>query len=187
MQASNVPVALAVLVLSLLLTGCPYGRLLRPGVIKQLNPDVEQMLNELPQLDQQNKETVAELFALGGLSHAKTSGSGYADRITVPRGHLLWRPAIVVMPHGGDLQLDFSNDDDNHHIAMLPSDGDRQVLHLPPKTGGTVRLHLSNPGMYWFGCPVANHAGRGMLGLIIVGGDVPGDAKLDRPTQPRPR
>jgi PQQ system protein len=51
------------------------------------------------------------------------------------------------MPHGGNLQLDFSNDDDNHHIAMLPSDGDRQVLHLPPKTGGTVRLHLSNPGM----------------------------------------
>jgi hypothetical protein len=85
MHASRTAVALAVLVLSLLLTGCPYGRLLRPGVVKQLNPDVERMLNELPQLDHQNKETVAELFALGGLSHAKASGSGYADRITVPR------------------------------------------------------------------------------------------------------
>lgn len=38
----------------------------------------------------------------------------------------------------------------------------------------------------WFGCPVANHVGRGMLGLILVRGDVPAIAKLDCPEQLRP-
>jgi PQQ system protein len=37
-----------------------------------------------------------------------------------------------------------------------------------------------------FDCPVANHAGRSMVGLILVGGDVPGEAKLERPAQRRP-
>ena len=33
-----------------------------------------------------------------------------------------------------------------------------------------MRLRLDQPGLYWFGCPVSNHAGRGMLGLIVVAG-----------------
>jgi PQQ system protein len=48
-------------------------------------------------------------------------------------------------------------------------------------------LKLDGPGYYFFGCPVANHAGRGMLGLIIVSGDAPATAKLDRPPQKRPK
>lgn len=40
--------------------------------------------------------------------------------------------------------------------------------------------------MYFFECPVANHAGRGMVGLILVEGEVPPEARLDRPWQPRP-
>jgi PQQ system protein len=47
-------------------------------------------------------------------------------------------------------------------------------------------VSLSEPGLYWFGCPVSNHAGRGMLGLIIVRGDSPPNAILDRPEQPQP-
>ena len=50
----------------------------------------------------------------------------------------------------------------------------------------SLRIRLDQPGMYWFGCPVANHAGRGMLGLILVSGEVPPEARLDRPRQPRP-
>jgi PQQ system protein len=49
-----------------------------------------------------------------------------------------------------------------------------------------VRVHLSNPGLYSFSCPVSNHAGRGMFGVILVKGDVPPEARLDRPKQPRP-
>ena len=73
------------------------------------------------------------------------------------------------------------------HAAYLPSNGGRQMLWLPEARAGRARLKLDQPGYYFFGCPVMNHAGRGMLGLILVKGDTPEEAKLDRPPQPRPR
>jgi len=33
---------------------------------------------------------------------------------------------------------------------------------------------------------VGNDEGRGLMGTIVVMGDVPDEAKLDRPPQPRP-
>ena len=170
-----------------IIVGWQYVRLLRPSVLKQLNPDVVRLLNELPELDRPNKAIVARLFAHGGLSHAAVGPDGVMrDRIRVDENQFIWQPSIVVMPKAGDLELEFSNDDQHFHIAFMPSDGDRQVLQLPTKTGGQVRLRLDQPGLYWFGCPVSNHAGRGMLGLIVVAGDVPAEATLDRPKQRRP-
>jgi PQQ system protein len=90
------------------------------------------------------------------------------------------------MEHGGELELEFSNDDLVTHAAFVPSDGDRQTVILPVKQAGRVRVTLNQPGLYWFGCPISNHAGRGMLGFIMVKGETPEGAKLDRPKQPRP-
>jgi PQQ system protein len=163
-----------------IIVGWQYVRLLRPSVLKQLNPDVVRLLNELPELDRPNKAIVARLFAHGGLSHAAIGPDGVMrDRIRVDENQFIWQPSIIVMPQAGELELQFSNDDQHFHIAFMPSDGDRQVLQLPTKTGGQVRLRLDQPGLYWFGCPVSNHAGRGMLGLI--------EATLDRPKQRRPQ
>jgi PQQ system protein len=179
---------IAVLVVVLIAAvGWQYLRLLRPSVLKQLNPDVVGLLNALPELDHQNEAIIARLFAHGGLSHADVGPDGVMhDRIIVAPNQFIWQPAIIVMPRAGELDLDFSNDDHNFHVAFMPSDGDRQVLQLPTKTGGRVRVSLGQPGLYWFGCPVSNHAGRGMLGLIVVAGEVPVEAKLDRPPQKRP-
>ena len=171
----------------LLLTSCEYVRLLRPSVLKQLNPRVVRLVNELPNVDEPNKAIVARLFAHGGLSRAKVDSQGVQhDTIRVPVNQLIWEPAIIKMHHGGDLVLQFSNEDQAHHMAFVPNDGERVVVDLPSHTRGEVRVHLSQPGLYWFGCPVANHAGRGMLGLIIVPGEVADTAKLDRPPQRRP-
>ena len=176
-----------VVLLVLIVIGWQYVRLLRPSVLKQLTPDVVRLLNGLPEFDQPNKAILARLFVHGGLSHAQLGPDGVMrDRIRVRENQFIWQPAIIVMPKAGELELEFSNNDQNFHIAFMPSDGDRQVLQLPAKTGGRVRVHLGQPGLYWFGCPVSNHAGRGMLGLIIVTGDVPVEAKLDRPPQRRP-
>jgi PQQ system protein len=170
-----------------LLSACEYVRLLRPSVLKQLNPRVVRLVNELPNVDHPNEAIVARLFAHGGLSRAKLGSDGvFRDRIYVPKNQYIWYPAIVTMERGGDLELEFSNDDVVTHAAFVPSDGDRQVLMLPVKHAGKVRVTLNNPGLYWFGCPISNHAGRGMLGLVIVKGEVPADAKLDRPKQRRP-
>jgi PQQ system protein len=162
-------------------------RLLRPSVLKQLNPRVVRLVDELPNVDEPNKEIVARLFPHGGLSHAKLGDDGVMrDRIRVPEGQLMWYPSIIVMERAGDLELEFQNQDEGTHMAFLPNDGERVTVTIPRHQGATARIHLGQPGLYWFGCPVANHAGRGMLGLVIVKGDVPAEAKLDRPHQERP-
>ena len=68
--------------LALTLTGCDYVRLLRPSVLKQLNPRVVRMVNYLPKVDDPNEAIVARLFAHGGLSRASLGSDGvFRDRI----------------------------------------------------------------------------------------------------------
>ncbi len=165
-----------------------YFRLLRPSVLKQLDPQVVKLVNELPAVDKQNKELVGRLFAHGGLAHAKVGPDGVMRvDVRAPDGELIWTPAIVVMPRPGELEVELFNDDPYvHHAAILPSNGDKQFVMLPIHSRGRARITLDGPGYYWFGCPVGNHVGRGMLGLILVKGDVPAEARLDRPNQRRP-
>jgi PQQ system protein len=169
------------------LTGCAHLGLLRPNTLKQLNPRVVRLVNELPRVDHPNEDIVGRLFAHGGLAHAKRGKDGVMRaKVRVPPNQFIWEPAIVVMPRAGDLELEFQNEDQTLHMAFLPSNGERVLLQLPDHSGGTARVHLDEPGLYWFGCPVSNHAGRGMLGLILVRGEVPDEARLDRPKQERP-
>ncbi|HYD51817.1 MAG TPA: MSMEG_3727 family PQQ-associated protein [Gemmatimonadaceae bacterium] len=129
------------------------------------------------------------MYARGGLGYATLGDDGVMRAsVRIPSGEYLWRPAIIVMPRGGELELDIYNEDPySHHAALLPSSGERHALVLPVNSRGRARIRLDQPGYYWFGCPVANHAPRGMLGFIFVYGDTPAQAKLDRPPQPRPR
>jgi PQQ system protein len=171
----------------LLLAGCEHVKLLRPSVLKQLDTDVAALVNELPDLDHQNEDIVGRLFAHGGLTRAHLDGDGVMrDQVHIPFNEFIWKPAIIVMPRGGVLELDVTNEDQNHHMVFMPHNGGRQVLDLPALTRGVIRVQLDAPGYYWFGCPVANHATRGMLGLVLVKGEVPPEAKLERPPQPRP-
>jgi PQQ system protein len=178
---------IAPLLLAFATTGCDYARLARPSVLSEVTPPVARLVNELPDLDAPNKATVAQLYAVGGLSHAEEGPDGlmHVD-IAVPPHRMMWTPAVIDMPHGGPLELRFSNYDEAFHMADLPSDGGQQILDLPVHEGGVARIRLDQPGLYWFGCPVADHVGRGMLGLIIVRGETPATARLDRPPQPQP-
>lgn len=174
----------------LTLASCEYARLLRPSVLKQLNPRVVRLVNYLPEIDEPNEAIVGRLLAHGGLGHAKPGSDGVMRAtIRAPKQEFIWEPAIIVMPQGGELELDFSNEDIELHAAFLPHQGEggRRMMFLPVHERGRARMTLDAPGYYFFGCPISNHAGRGMLGLIIVEGDVPAEAKLDRPRQPQPR
>ena len=169
------------------LTACEYAGLLRPDVLAQLDPEMMALLNELPNLDEPNEALVGRLFATGGASRVDVGEDGVMrDRVRIPRDELLWYPAIIIMPRGGTLELDITNEDHRQHALFAPSDGSRQLLQLPARTRGKVRVTLDQPGMYWFGCPVSNHATRGMLGFVFVKGEVPPEARLDRPRQPQP-
>jgi PQQ system protein len=169
------------------LNSCSYAGLLRPDVLGQLDPEMVELLNELPRLDEPNEALVGRLFATGGMVRAKSGDDGIMRaRIRVPKDELLWYPAVITMERGGTLELDVTNEDQRNHAVNIQSSVSRQLLRLPVGTRGKVRVQLDTPGMYWFGCPVENHGTRGMLGFVFVKGEVPPDARLDRPRQPQP-
>lgn len=173
--------------LALTFSGCNYLRLARPSVLKQLDSRVVALVNFLPDIDNPNEATVARLIGTGGLAHAELGrDSVMRARIRIPKNELIWKPSVIVVPTAGTVELEFSNEDNILHQAILPSEGSKQFLNIPIHTRGIARLQLDQPGLYSFGCPIANHGGRGMIGLIIVRGEVPPEARLARPRQPRP-
>lgn len=138
-------------------------------------------------LDKQNGATIGRLLNHGGLAHAEEGPDGRMHaQIRIPEDELTFEPSILVMPHGGDIEIEFVNDDKNTHCALLPSNGDSQWIWLPNYTKGSVNLNLDGPGYYWYGSNVGNDEGRGLFATIVVLGDVPEEARLDRPDQPRP-
>jgi PQQ system protein len=138
-------------------------------------------------LDAQNKAGLGSVLGTGRIGRAE-EGQGGRMRATI-RIHpdeLTWDPDILVMPHGGDIDLELINDDLNTHCALLPSNGDRKFIWLVNHSRGKATLNLDGPGYYWYSSPTGNDEGRGLTGAIVVLGDVPPEARLDRPAQPRP-
>ncbi len=167
--------------------GCDYVRLLRPSVLKQLNPRVVRFVNELPNLDEPDKEIVARLAGSTGLDHATDGADGHMHAtLHVPPGQFVWSPSVLVLPHAGTIDIEVQNADENPHALMIAADGERMMLTVASHSAGRATVHLGQPGLYTFACPVANHGGRGMLGFVIVAGDTPADARLERPAQRRP-
>jgi PQQ system protein len=107
-------------------------------------------------------------------------------QVRIPEDELTYSPSITVMPHAGELEIEFLNDDKNTHCAIVPSNGDYQWIWLPNHSRGKVSVTLDGPGYYWYSSNVGNDEGRGLMGAIVVLGDVPEEARLDRPAQPRP-
>ena len=145
-------------------------------------------LGELAGLDRQNGAMLGRLPAHGArIGHAEEGPDGrFHAAVRIPPDELVWDPAILVMPHGGELELELTNDDLNTHCALLPSNGDNQFIWLPNNSRGTAGLKLDGPGCYWFSSIIGNDEGRGLVAAIVVTGDAPPEARLDRPAQPRP-
>jgi PQQ system protein len=145
---------------------------------------VEQVL---PELMKQNGATIGRLLANGNVGHAEEGSDGRMHgRIRIPVDQLVWDPEVLVMPHGGELELELINDDKNTHCALLPSNGDSKFIWLVNSSRGRATLRLDGPGYYWYSSPTGNDEGRGLTGAIVVMGEVPAEARLDRPKQPRP-
>ena len=140
-------------------------------------------------LDKQNGATLGRILGRGLIGYAE-SGPGPEGKmratVRIPPDELVWEPGIIVLPHGGDLELELVNDDLNTHCAVLPSNGDYQFIWLVNHSRGKANLNLDGPGYYWYGSRTGNDEGRGLTGVIVVQGDTPPEARLDRPPQPRP-
>jgi len=145
---------------------------------------VEQLL---PELTKQNGATIGRLLAIGNVGRAEERADGRMHAtVRINIDELAWDPAVLVMPHGGELELELINDDMNTHCALLPSNGDSKFIWLVNHSRGMATIHLDGPGYYWYSSPTGNDEGRGLTGAIVVMGEVPAEARLDRPRQPRP-
>jgi PQQ system protein len=143
--------------------------------------------HELPELDRQNGVTLGRILGRGSIGEAE-EGSGGKMRATIriPEDELVYEPGILVLPHAGEVEIEFFNDDKNTHCAVLPCNGDYKFIWLVNHSRGTANLTLDGPGYYWYGSRTGNDEGRGLTGAIVVRGDAPPEAKLDRPPQPQP-
>jgi PQQ system protein len=143
---------------------------------------------DLVGLDRQNGAMLGRLPAHGArIGHAEEGPDGRLHaEVRIPPDELVWDPSIVVMPHGGKLELELVNDDMNTHCALLPSNGDNQFLWMPNHSRGSATVELDGPGCYFFSSIIGNDEGRGLVAAIVVMGDAPPEARLDRPAQPRP-
>lgn len=144
-------------------------------------------VHELPGLTTQNGAMLGRMITHGNLAHAEEGADGRMHaELRIRLDELVWDPSVLVMPHGGALELEIYNDDLNTHCVLLPSNGDQRFLWLPIHSRGTASLQLDGPGCHWFSSPIGNDEGRGLTGAIVVMGDVAPEARLDRPDQPRP-
>jgi PQQ system protein len=142
---------------------------------------------ELPNLDRQNGATIGRILGRGRVGHAEEGPDGkMRATVRILEDQLVYDPGILVMPHAGTLELELFNDDTNTHCAVLPNNGNPQFIWLVNQSRGTATLTLDGPGYYWYGSRTGNDEGRGLTGAILVQGDAPPEARLDRPQQPRP-
>ena len=140
-----------------------------------------------PDLEKQNGVTLGHIIGRGSVGHAEEGPDGtMRATVRIPEDELKYEPSVLILPHGGVLELELINDDSNTHCAVLPSNGDTQFIWLVNHSRGTATLELDGPGYYWYGSTTGNDEGRGLTAAIAVGGEVPPEAKLDRPPQPRP-
>lgn len=138
-------------------------------------------------LDGQNKATIGRVLSTGSIGEATERADGTMEAtIRIGEDEMAWEPSILVLPHGGTCELTIINDDKNTHACLLPSNGDKKFLGLLNHSKGKATIELDGPGYYWYGSPAGNDEGRGLTAAIVVSGEVPPEAKLDRPAQPRP-
>src|ERR1700748_263716 len=138
-------------------------------------------------LDTQNKATIGRVLGTGKIARAAEGPDGrMSATIRIQPDQLVFEPSVLVLPHGGEVELELINDDLNTHCALLPSNGGSQFVWLVNHSRGTATLTLDGPGYYWFSSPTGNDEGRGLTGAIVVMGDTPPEARLDRPPPPRP-
>ena len=138
-------------------------------------------------LDRQNGATLGRMLGRGRVEEAEEGSDGkMRATIRIPEDELVYDPGVLVLPHGGELEIEIFNDDKNTHCAVFPCNGDYKFIWLVNHSRGIANLVLDGPGYYWYGSRTGNDEGRGLTGAIVVQGDAPPEAKLDRPPQPQP-
>jgi PQQ system protein len=99
-------------------------------------------------LDTQNGVTLGRILGRGTVGQAEEgSGGKMTGTVRIPEDELVYEPSVLIMPHGGILELTLINDDKNTHCAVLPSNGDNKFIWLVNHSKGTATLELDGAGV----------------------------------------
>ena len=91
-------------------------------------------------LDVQNKAALGRVLGTGNIGQATEGADGRMQAtIRINPDEIAWDPSILVMPHGGDIDLELINDDLNTHCAV-------QLTHRQRRRSGTDRGHRRSGG-----------------------------------------
>ena len=97
-------------------------------------------------LSGQNKASLGAVLGTGNIAQATEKGDGRMEAtIRIRPDEIRWDPSILVLPHGGDIELELINDDLNTHCALLPSNGDRKFIWLVNHSRGGRRSTWTAP------------------------------------------
>src|SRR5258708_7658089 len=103
------------------------------------------LLRELG-LDKQNHAALGRVLGTRSIARATERADGTMEAtIRIKEDELAWEPAILVMPHGGFIELTVINDDKNTHAALFPSNGDRKFLWLLNHSKGRAKPASRRP------------------------------------------
>ena len=109
--------------------------------------DRSDLLNRLG-LNGQNKAALGACWEPGKSGRPPSDADGTMEAtIRINPDEIAWDPSILVMPHGGDIELELINDDLNTHCALLPSNGDRKFIWLVNHSQGTGDAQPRRPGL----------------------------------------
>ena len=77
---------------------------------------------EVPGLDKQNGVTLGRVLGRTTVAEAEERSDGkMTATIRIPEDQFVYEQGILVLPHGGILELTLINDDNNTHCAVLPA------------------------------------------------------------------
>src|SRR5258705_223404 len=103
------------------------------------------LLHELG-LDIQNHGALGRVLCTGSIAEATERADGTMEAtIRIKEDEICWDPAILVMPHGGFIELTVINDNKNTHAALFPSNGDRKFLWLLNHSKGRAKPASRRP------------------------------------------
>ena len=92
---------------------------------------MSEMAVDVAGLDKQNGATLGRILGRRKVGQAEEGPDGKMHAtIRIPEDELVYEPGILVLPHGGELELELINDDTNTHCAVLPCNGDYKFIWL---------------------------------------------------------
>ena len=98
---------------------------------------------DVSKLDHQNGVTLGRILGRGTVGVAEEGPDGtMRATIRIPEDELVYEPGVLVMPHGGTLELELINDDKNTHCAVRPCNGDYKFIWLVNHSKGMATLEL---------------------------------------------